>query len=147
MNSAALGVSRVRNSSANWLCATIFAAIAFLIGCQLAWGGVTGSISGVVRDSSEAVVPAVQMVAHNTLTGIQWTTTTDTQGFYSFQALPVGTYDVEANKDGFKAYRRPRPDGKRCSNGEPLAANGKSGRKCHRDQQRRACGSDQHSDG
>jgi hypothetical protein len=107
MNSAALGVSRVRNSSANWLCATIFAAIAFLIGCQLAWGGVTGSISGVVRDSSEAVVPAVQMVAHNTLTGIQWTTTTDTQGFYSFQALPVGTYDVEANKDGFKAYRQP----------------------------------------
>ncbi len=106
MNSATLGVSRVRNSSANWLWATIFAVIVFLIGSQLAWGGVTGSISGVVRDSSGATVPAVQLVAHNTLTGIQWTTTTDTQGFYSFQALPAGTYDVEANKNGFKAYRQ-----------------------------------------
>src|SRR5215467_11019335 len=71
-----------------------------------AWAGVTGSISGVIRDSSGAVVPGVQVGAHNVETGLQWSTTTDDRGFYSFQALPVGTYDIEANKAGFKGYRQ-----------------------------------------
>ena len=106
MGLATLGANRVRNSSANWWCATIFTIIAFLLASQFAWAGVTGSISGVIRDPSGAVVPGVQVVAHNTLTGLQWTTPTDTQGFYSFQALTVGTYDIEANKNGFKAYRQ-----------------------------------------
>jgi len=106
MSSAILAANRVRNHSANWWCATIFTLIACLMGSQFAWAGVTGSISGVIRDSSGAVVPGVQVAAHNTQTGLQWTTTTDTQGFYSFQALPVGTYDVEANKSGFKGYRQ-----------------------------------------
>ena len=66
------------------------------------WAGVTGTISGVIRDSSGAVVPGVQVAAHNTETGLRWTTSTDGKGFYSFQALPVGTYDIEANKAGFK---------------------------------------------
>jgi hypothetical protein len=70
MNSATLGVSRVRNSSANWLWATIFAVIVFLIGSQLAWGGVTGSISGVVRDSSGATVPAVPLTNGWTVSGV-----------------------------------------------------------------------------
>jgi hypothetical protein len=76
----------------------------FFVG--MAWAGVTGSISGVIRDSSGAVVPGVEVSAHNTETGLQWTTSTDSKGFYSFQALPVGTYDVEANKTGFKGYRQ-----------------------------------------
>ncbi len=85
--------------------AAFVVSLSFLLAAQLAWAGVTGSISGVIRDPSGAVVPEVQVVAHNTLTGLQWTTTTQAQGFYSFQALPVGTYDIEANKSGFKGYR------------------------------------------
>lgn len=104
MNSASLAVSRVRNSSANWWCATIFAVIALFIGSQPAWGGVTGTVSGVIRDSGGAVVPGVHVAAHETQTGLRWSTTTDDKGFYSFQALPVGTYDLEANKTGFKGY-------------------------------------------
>src|SRR5215831_9247673 len=76
----------------------------FLVGT--AWAGVTGTISGVIRDSSGAVVPGVQMSAHNTGTGLQWTTSTDDKGFYSFQALPVGAYDIEAAKAGFKGYKQ-----------------------------------------
>ena len=80
--------------------------LSFLLASQVAWAGVTGSISGVIRDSSGAVVPGVQVAAHNTQTGLQWTTATDDKGFYSFQALPVGTYDIEANKNGFRGYRQ-----------------------------------------
>jgi len=87
----------------HFLLAAAFLSTLFL---GTAWAGVTGSISGVIRDSSGAVVPDVQVSAHNEQTGLQWTTSTDGKGFYSFQALPVGTYDIEANKTGFKGYRQ-----------------------------------------
>ena len=68
------------------------------------WAGITGSISGVVRDSSGSVIPGIPVVALNTETGIQWTSTTDSKGFYTFQALPVGTYDIKTDKEGFKGF-------------------------------------------
>src|ERR1017187_997510 len=102
MSSATLGAKPVRHFPARSMRALVFViSFSFLLASQLAWGGVTGSISGVIRDPSGAVVPRVQVVAHNTQTGLQWTTATDAQGFYSFQVLPVGTYDIEANKNGF----------------------------------------------
>jgi Carboxypeptidase regulatory-like domain/TonB dependent receptor len=80
--------------------------VAFLVGHQLLWGSVTGSISGVVRDKSGAVIPGAQVVALNVQTGVQWKLTTDTHGFYSFQALPIGTYEVDISKAGFQGYRQ-----------------------------------------
>src|ERR1700691_2029157 len=82
--------------------AIVFMAVFFCT--QLAWAGVTGSISGVIHDPGGAVVSGVQVAAHDTQTGLRWSTTTDDKGFYSFQALPVGTYDLEAHKTGFKGY-------------------------------------------
>ena len=102
MDSATLGT--VRNLSDTWRHATILTIFAFLIAAQVAWGSVTGSISGVVHDSSGAVIPGLQVIAQNTGTGIQWTSTTDSRGFYTFQALPVGTYDIKADKEGFKGF-------------------------------------------
>ena len=39
-------------------------------------------------------------------TGVQWKLSTDNQGFYSFQALPIGTYEVTVSKEGFQGYRQ-----------------------------------------
>ncbi|HXW14235.1 MAG TPA: carboxypeptidase-like regulatory domain-containing protein, partial [Terriglobia bacterium] len=72
---------------------------------QLAWCTATGSISGVVRDPSDAAVPGCEVVALNTGTDIKRTVSTNAQGFYLFEALPLGTYEVEVNKAGFKRYR------------------------------------------
>jgi hypothetical protein len=82
-----------------------FIAAIFLIGASIGWGSVTGSISGVVRDASGAVIPAAQVIALNVQTGVKWTLTTDADGFYSFQALPIGTYNIEVTKQGFKGYQ------------------------------------------
>ncbi len=41
-----------------------------------------------------------------TATAVKQTVTTDLQGFYSFQSLPVGRYDVEVAASGFKPLRR-----------------------------------------
>ncbi|HEV2379077.1 MAG TPA: TonB-dependent receptor [Terriglobia bacterium] len=81
-------------------------ALTLLVGQQLLWGSVTGSISGVVRDTSGAVIPGAEVVALNVQTGVQWRLVTDTQGFYSFQALPIGTYEVDVSKEGFQSYRQ-----------------------------------------
>jgi hypothetical protein len=79
--------------------------ICFLLGVPVLRGGVTGTISGVVRDTSGATIPGVQVVATNVDTGVKSTTLNDNQGFYSFQALPVGNYEIAMSKTGFKEFR------------------------------------------
>jgi hypothetical protein len=82
------------------------AAVVFLLAGNALWGSVTASISGVVRDATGALVPSAVVVALNTQTGVRWTINTDGQGFYSFQALPVGNYEVDVSKNGFNGYRQ-----------------------------------------
>ena len=69
----------------------------------VAYASVTGTITGVVRDSSGAVIPGVEVTATNRETGVKINVASDAQGFYSLQGLPVATYDVEISKIGFKS--------------------------------------------
>src|SRR5579864_7196696 len=70
----------------------------------LTWASISGSISGLVTDSTGAVVSGASVVATNTQTGVKTTVTTDGKGFYSLPALPVGTYDLKVSVIGFKTY-------------------------------------------
>ena len=79
---------------------------AMLFGAAFAWAAITGSISGVVTDSSGAVVIGATVAATETQTGIRSEITTDSKGFYNFPALPIGTYDVEVKADGFKLFQQ-----------------------------------------
>ncbi|MGC2196066.1 MAG: carboxypeptidase regulatory-like domain-containing protein [Terriglobales bacterium] len=72
----------------------------------LTWASITGSISGVVTDSSGAVIAGAQVVAIDTQTGVRTTVTTDSKGFYSLPTLPIGTYDLEISQVGFKTHRQ-----------------------------------------
>jgi hypothetical protein len=65
-----------------------------------------GSLLGTVTDPSGNVIPAATVTATETSTGVKQTITSDGRGFYSFQGLPVGHYDVEVNAAGFKPLRR-----------------------------------------
>jgi Carboxypeptidase regulatory-like domain/TonB dependent receptor-like, beta-barrel len=71
-----------------------------------AWGSITGSISGVVTDPSNAVVSGVTVVATNTQTGVSTSVTSDVKGFYSLPSLPVGTYELQVSQTGFKTYKQ-----------------------------------------
>ena len=59
-----------------------------------------GSIEGVVRDTSGAVLPGVSVEAKS-LTGATVSTTSDDTGSYRFPSLAPGTYTVTANLSGF----------------------------------------------
>ena len=62
---------------------------------------VTGAITGTITDSSEAVVPGAQVVAHNVDTGVDTPTTTNGAGYYRIEFLPIGQYTVLVHAKGF----------------------------------------------
>ena len=70
------------------------------------YAGVTASISGTVTDVSGAAVVGATVTATNVDTGVVSTQTTNGQGYYSFQALPLGKYTIDAQQTGFKTTRR-----------------------------------------
>ena len=76
-----------------------------LLGCSL-WAGDGGSLLGTITDPNGAAIPGAQVTATETGTSVKLTNTTDGRGFYSFQSLPVGGYDVEVRASGFKPLRR-----------------------------------------
>jgi hypothetical protein len=71
-----------------------------------AWPGVGGSISGTVKDSTGAVIAHAAVSVTNTETSVRQTVNTDNRGGYTFPVLPVGHYDVEITRPGFKPYLR-----------------------------------------
>src|ERR1700693_1323039 len=63
----------------------------------------TGTISGVVMDPSGAVVVGALVSITNRQTGVMTSATTNNEGRYVAPDLIVGTYDVQAAKQGFEA--------------------------------------------
>ena len=63
---------------------------------------VTAGIYGVIQDSTSAVIPQATIRARNTGTGIFRETKSDESGNYLFTLIPIGSYEVTAEANGFK---------------------------------------------
>jgi hypothetical protein len=61
-----------------------------------------GTITGTVRDTSGAVVPAVTVTITNAATGGVTSLTTNDQGEFTAPELAVGNYNIRAEKEGFQ---------------------------------------------
>src|SRR5688500_15271174 len=59
------------------------------------------ALSGRVTDEQDAALPGVTVTATNNATGLQRVAVTDTTGSFRFALLPVGTYTVVAELEGF----------------------------------------------
>ena len=81
------------------LCAVAFATPAFA-------QQTTGSIQGRIVDAQKAAVPGVTVTAKNAETGFTRSETSDAEGRYLLNALPVGRYDVHAEITGFAPFDR-----------------------------------------
>lgn len=64
----------------------------------------TGSITGVVRDKSGAVVPNATVTVTNVEQGTSVKTTTNGDGEYLQAALLPGTYDISVSAPGFEVF-------------------------------------------
>jgi outer membrane receptor protein involved in Fe transport len=64
-----------------------------------------GFISGIVSDTSSAILAGVQVTITNTATNISRDTVTNDAGFYRFSAVEPGDYTVEFKLAGFEGYK------------------------------------------
>ncbi len=61
----------------------------------------TGTISGVVKDSTGAVVPGAAITLMNPATNLTLKTTSNGVGLYQFSAVRIGTYKLTVEAPGF----------------------------------------------
>src|SRR5262245_25924687 len=65
------------------------------------------SLTGTIKDSSDAVVPGATVTATNSATNVPSVTTTDSQGGYVIGALIPGEYVIEVELQGFRKSTKP----------------------------------------
>ena len=68
------------------------------------YADVTGSISGVVRDRTQAVVSGAQIVVTNPQTNFKQEAISGSDGAYRFLVLPVGVYELSVKASGFRPF-------------------------------------------
>jgi len=66
----------------------------------------TGSVSGVVKDTSGAAITGARITLTSTSMGIKSSTTTSKAGTYNFPTVLPGQYDLHAEAKGFKPQNR-----------------------------------------
>src|SRR6266436_7668768 len=75
-----------------------------LAGAEVLRADVTGSIQGVVRDRSNAVVSGAKVVAINGQTNFKQETVSGADGSFRILALPAGTYKLTVTATGFRTF-------------------------------------------
>ena len=96
---------RAKSKTQNRWAAVCLACLAGLLpGPAALWSQqVTAAITGRITDPSGAPVPDAKVTATDVARGTAWPTTTNAEGVYNLPRLPVGTYNVRAEKEGFQA--------------------------------------------
>jgi hypothetical protein len=69
-----------------------------------AWGQSTARLNGTVKDASGGMVAGASVTLTNEATNVSRTTKTDGEGNYLFSQVPVGTYRLTIERDGFKKH-------------------------------------------
>src|SRR5579863_10105747 len=63
-------------------------------------------ITGVVKDQSDAIVPAAQLTAKNVATGVLYSAVSNDVGLYRFPNLPPAQYTLSCTHPGFKRFEQ-----------------------------------------
>jgi hypothetical protein len=66
---------------------------------------VFATLTGVVSDPSQAVVPNAKVTLKNSASGDLRRSVTNADGFFTFVSVPVGTYELSVESDGFVPYQ------------------------------------------
>src|SRR6185436_3555599 len=61
----------------------------------------SATISGTVKDQTQAVLPGVDVVVKNVDTGLSRSAVTDANGYFTIPGLAPGTYETRASLAGF----------------------------------------------
>lgn len=64
------------------------------------------SVTGIVTDAAEAVIPAARVAITNTQTGIENVVETNESGYFTLLSLIPGSYELAVESDGFHRFVR-----------------------------------------
>src|SRR5690348_649832 len=90
----------------------LFAPVIYLLALLLlipasSWAqAVTGAFTGKVTDPSGAAVAGAKVTATDTQRGTSWSTVTNGDGVYNLPQVPVSTYNVRVENQGFQAAQQ-----------------------------------------
>jgi hypothetical protein len=73
---------------------------------SMVWAQGEASISGLVTDGTGSAIPRATVKVTNVETGAVRTVLTDIAGRYNAPLLPVGTYEISADKTGFSTKKQ-----------------------------------------
>jgi hypothetical protein len=88
------------------VCMAFFIWGIFLIGRVASAQVDQGTITGVVQDASNAVIPGVQVTLTDTDTGLVLQNQTNGSGIYVFTPVKIGNYKISATSPGFETTTR-----------------------------------------
>src|SRR5687768_16917698 len=80
----------------------LIAAFCFFVTNGIAHAQVAGSLAGTVHDPNGAVVPGAEITIKNDATNFTRTAVTNDEGRWTVTSLPVGSYTLSFEKNGFK---------------------------------------------
>src|SRR6185437_6759437 len=85
--------------------ATLFAVLTLAPALSFAQE-VTAAITGRVTDPTGAAIAGAKVTATDTQRGTTWPTVTNSDGIYNLPRVPVGTYNVKVETQGFQTSQQ-----------------------------------------
>jgi carboxypeptidase family protein len=81
--------------------------LSMVAGAQIAYGqSQPATLTGIVSDQSNAVIPNANVVLKQQSTGSLRRTVSNTDGYFTISGIPAGTYDVSVEAQGFVKWER-----------------------------------------
>lgn len=96
----------MRFASSSFVCRALGACLAVLVAATVSAQAPVGTISGIVHDPSDAVLPGASVTVRQVATGVERHLTSGMDGTFSAPALAAGEYTVTAELPGFRTLRR-----------------------------------------
>jgi Carboxypeptidase regulatory-like domain/TonB-dependent Receptor Plug Domain/TonB dependent receptor len=83
------------------VCALV--ALVFILAHGMAWAQeATGKIVGTITDPKGGVIPGAKVTVTNVATDVSRHTATDREGFFQVLSLPIGSYRIAVEHEGFR---------------------------------------------
>ena len=80
-------------------------AFAMILASNLAAQGIYATLTGIVADQSQAVVPQAKVTLKDSQSGSLRDTVTNTDGYFTFASVPASTYELAIEAKGFTTFK------------------------------------------
>lgn len=106
MNTGINGAYPIRKKI-DWAVWVVLASLYLTCAAPSLFGQTSGTITGIVMDQSQAVVPGATVLLIDEATKDTRRTVSNSEGYFTFPALQAKTYRLRVELTGFQAWERP----------------------------------------